>query len=44
MKFKTDDLAIIADALATAMDNTGNSEVYEEFERLYDLITDKLED
>jgi hypothetical protein len=43
MKFGIDDLSIIAEALATAMDNTGNAEVYEEMERIYNLICIQLE-
>ena len=43
MKFTVNDLSWLAAALESAMDNTPVVEEYEQYERLLDLITDKLE-
>ena len=43
MKFNSNDLSWLAAALESAMDNTPVVEEYEQYERLLDLITDKLE-
>ena len=43
MKFNLNDLSWLAAALEAAMDNTPVVEEYEQYERLLDLITNKLE-